>query len=101
MKLLTKKDLKSLPPIDTNEHVPFNEQKIVVKLFCPWSDWTWYLTEYDPETGMFFGYVEGFESEWGYANILELAEIRGIGGLKIERDRWFEPCLFKNLEKRK
>lgn len=62
-----------------------------VKFFTPWSNWTWYGTEYDKEEGLFYGYVEGFEKEWGYFSLAELESIRGPYGLKIERDMHFKP----------
>ena len=30
-----------------------------VKLFSPYSNWTWYIVELDPETGTCFGLVKG------------------------------------------
>jgi hypothetical protein len=38
------------------------------------SGWKWFVTEYDPEDGLFFGLVEGFETELGYFSIEELEE---------------------------
>ena len=58
------------------------------EFFCPWSDWTWFVTEGGPRDDdfIFFGYVIGFEEEWGYFSLSELESIRGPGGLTIERD---------------
>lgn len=61
-----------------------------VKLFTPWSNWTWYITEYDGED-MCFGLVEGFATEFGYFSLSELEEIQGPMGLKIERDIHWQP----------
>lgn len=57
------------------------------------SRWSPYYgaTEYDPAEGIFFGLVQGFEVELGYFSLAELEEIRGPGGLTIERDLHFEP----------
>jgi hypothetical protein len=63
-----------------------------VKLFTPWTHWTWYITEMNAETGECFGLVQGFENELGYFNLHELQALRGPAGLKVERDRWFDPC---------
>lgn len=89
MMLLTKENLRKLPPIyaQQNEGDPI----IYVKFFTPWSNWTWYAMEYDPEERMFFGIVEGLETEFGYFSLDEIAEVRGPFGLKIERDRHFKP----------
>jgi hypothetical protein len=37
-----------------------------VKYFSPSSSWSWYASEYDPETGIFFGMVVGHVIELGY-----------------------------------
>ena len=39
------------------------------------SDWTWYMTEYDPDTKEAFGLVAGIVPEWGYFNLHELEEV--------------------------
>ena len=44
------------------------------------------------ETGECFGLVQGLENELGYFNLHELQALRGPAGLKVERDRWFDPC---------
>ena len=67
------------------------EAIVYVKFFTPWSSWTWYATEYDPEERRFFGLVVGHEVELGYFSLDELAEIRGPRGLRIERDEYWTP----------
>lgn len=66
--------------------------KPIVKLFCPWSGATWLLTELDPaDSDIAFGLCDlgmGFP-ELGTVRLSELAAVRGPGGLRIERDRWF------------
>ncbi len=84
MKLLTKALEKKLPAI----HSATN--KAYVKWFTPWTNWTWFVMEYDPETGTCFGFVEGLEKEFGYFNIKEIQDIKGPYGLKVERDLLFE-----------
>ena len=32
---------------------------VYAKYFHPLSSWTWYATEYDPDEGLFFGFVDG------------------------------------------
>ncbi len=91
MELLTD-DLRAvLPPPYAQEKV---EDKIVyAKFFCPWNQWTWFVTEGSPEEDdfIFFGYVIGNFSEWGYFSLNELQSVRGFGGLTIERDLHFTP----------
>jgi hypothetical protein len=62
-----------------------------VKFFCPWNQWTFYFTEGEQQEDdfIFFGYVVGFEREWGYSSLNELSSVTGPMGLKIERDIHF------------
>ena len=62
-----------------------------VRLITPDSYWTWYVFEYDPAKRLCFGLVEGFEREFGYFSLDELAEACGPLGLSIERDLYFAP----------
>jgi len=62
-----------------------------IKLFDPTGSWTWYLSEYDPETRRAFGLVHGFEAEYGYIDMAELVAFRGRFGLPIERDLHWTP----------
>jgi len=67
---------------------------VIAKFFTPDGQWTWYATEYDPETREFFGLVDGFEAELGYFSLGELGSARGPLGLAIERDlHWKEKTL--------
>lgn len=65
----------------------------------PWSNWTWFATEGSQEEDdfLFFGYVIGFEEEWGYFSLTELQEVTGPGGLTIERDLYFKPGPFSQV----
>jgi hypothetical protein len=94
MKLLTEELRRSLPALYAQEK---NSDPIVhIKFFTPDSSWTWYATEGSPEGDdfIFFGYVIGFEREWGYFLLSELTESRGPMGLPIERDLYFKPVPF-------
>jgi hypothetical protein len=91
LKLLTKEIERKLRPLYSQEKL--GEAAIVqVKYFTPWTKWTWYATEYDPEEKRFFGLVKGHETELGYFLLDELEEVRGPFGLRIERDLYFTPC---------
>ena len=70
------------------------------RFFTPSSSWTWYVTEgsaqVDPDNAdagegdfLFFGFVIGFEKEWGYFSLNEMESLRGPAGLAIERDLYF------------
>ena len=79
-----------LPPLYANDGQ--GEDAIAyLKLFTPWSNWTRYASEYDPEERRCFGIVVGHERELGYFLLEELEEITGPGGLKIERDLGWSP----------
>ena len=78
-----------IPELYATENV--KDPMAIVKLFTPDSNWTWYITEYQPETKMAFGLVDGLEKELGYISIAELEQVKGPVGLKIERDLWFRP----------
>ncbi len=54
--------------------------------------WRWYITEWEAETGLCFGLVEGFETELGYFDLTELAEVTVFGGVPaVERDLYWAP----------
>ena len=91
MELLTDKLRAGLPPLYAQENE--KDPLVHIKLFTPWTGWTWYITEGSPEGDdfIFFGYVIGLEKEWGYSSLRELESVRGPGGLKIERDLYFTP----------
>ena len=74
-----------------------DDAQAVVKYFTPDADWTWYATEYDPESRLFFGFVDGFERELGYFSLDELEQLRGPLGLPVERDLYWKPTPLSEL----
>ena len=62
------------------------------KLFLPWTSGTWLLTEIDSD-GLAFGLADlGFGTpELGYISLDEIWEVRGPGGLRVERDIHWTP----------
>ncbi len=58
MKMMTKEIEKLLPPMRGQEKS--KDPMVYVKYFCPWNQWTWFGTEYDPKERTFFGWVVGF-----------------------------------------
>jgi hypothetical protein len=90
MQLLTKEIKKALPALYSNENE--TDPKAVVKFFTPFSNWTWYATEFDGED-TFFGLVDGLDKELGYFSLAELESL----GSKIERDKWFSPTPLSKL----
>jgi hypothetical protein len=64
----------------------------VVKLFTPWANATWLLTELDPDTNIAFGLCDlGLGCpEMGYVSLDEILSVTGPAGLTVERDRHFK-----------
>ncbi len=87
---------KDIPSLRATEHDP--DPLAVVKFFAPWSAWTWYVFEFDGKD-TFFGFVEGYYPELGSFTLSELADIRGPGGLSVERDEGFHPTRFSGIKK--
>jgi len=97
MKLISKEIADRLPPLYSQEGRG-DEAIAQVKFFTPWTSWTWYVSEYDPEQCLCFGVVVGYERELGYFSLDELEEIRGPGGLTIERDLYWRPRPLKECQ---
>ena len=96
-KFITRKILDKIPALYAQEKKG-DEAVAYVKWFTPWTNWTWFATELNPETGIAFGLVVGHETELGYFDLNEMQEIVGPGGLKIERDQWFSPTMLRNVK---
>ena len=92
-RLMTKELGDTIPALYANEGLAdYDDVPASVKLFSPYTGWTWYVTEWDPETGTCFGLVQGFESELGYFDLTELAEATVFGAVPaVERDLYWRP----------
>ena len=99
MQLLTPELRAQLPLLYTQETE--KDPIVHIKFFTPDSKWTWYVTEGEEEDGdvRFFGFVIGFENEWGYFMLSELEAARGPLGLAIERDQHFAPRPFSEIRR--
>ena len=71
--------LRELPPVYSMEGTPIHQQAATLRITTP-NGWDYYPVEFDG-TETCFGYVVGFESEWGYFSIEEMAR---VGGLRWE-----------------
>ena len=89
MKLLTDELRARLPPLYSQEAEA--EPMVYAKFFIPGTGWTWYVTECNAqdEDFLFFGFVVGFESEFGYFLLSELESVRNQLDLGVERDLAF------------
>lgn len=89
-RLLSRELIDALPRLYEQQGV--DDPIVYAKFFFPGGSWTWLVTEGQPEGDdfTFFGYVIGFEAEWGYFTLSELQGVN-IKGQMIERDCYFEP----------
>jgi hypothetical protein len=89
-RLLTEELSKALPKL--REQEGSDDPVVYAVFYFPLSGWRWYVTEGETKGKdfIFFGYVIGFEAEWGYFTLRELEEVN-IKGLVIERDSSIEP----------
>ena len=98
--LMTEKLADTIPAIGATENArDYDDVLARAKLFSPYSNWTWYITELDRETGQCFGLVEGLETELGYFNLTELAETTVLGGVPaVERDLYWQPITLGEIK---
>jgi hypothetical protein len=90
MELLPQEIRETLPELCSQEKQGWGAIAHV-KFFTPDSHWTWWASEYDPDTRTFFGLVQGFERELGYFSLDDLEQITGPLGLRVERDLYWTP----------
>ena len=93
--LVPKSLMKTIPSYgETSEQL---DSMVHIKLFDPAGSWTWYVMEYDPKDRICYGWVCGFEQEFGSFKLAELETIPGPLGRRVERDLFFTPCLLSEL----
>ena len=97
MELLTDELRASMPPLYSQEAEA--DPIVYAKFFLPGTGWTWYITEGEGQDGdfLFFGFVVGLESEFGYFLLSELEEARSPLGLSVERDLYFRQGRFTDV----
>ena len=95
MKLLTQELLKQFRKVWRQDKV--KDPLVICKFFYPGSHRTRYATEFDEETRIFFGFVDGdFPERWRFS-LTEFEEFRGKRW-RMERDLWFDPRPFSELK---
>jgi len=99
MQLLPQGIAATLPPLYTTEGTPILDKMVYAKFFDPYTQWTWFVCEYDPIRRLFFGYVVGQEKEWGEFSLDELESLMMPDRVtpRIERDVNFDRTIFKDL----
>ena len=81
----------------SSEDIELDDKMVFAKFFLADADWTWYVFEYDKERNEIFALVDGLDRELGYAYVEALEQVRGHMGLKIERDLYFKPTRYGDL----
>jgi hypothetical protein len=94
-KLLTKEILKKLPTLYANENLEPSQIRVVAKFFYPAGAATWYATEFDPQEGLFFGFVNLGDDQMAELGYFSLEELDGfkhpkLSALRIERDKFWD-----------
>ncbi len=83
-------DLRSrLPGLRSQQAEP--DPVVYAKFFLPGTERTWYFIEgaAQDDDFLFFGFVVGLESDFGYFRLSELESVRNPFGLTVERDHSF------------
>jgi len=99
--LMTEELKKTIPAMYSSEDTKLEEKTVYAKFFTPDSNWTWWVLEYDPTEQIMFCMVHGHEKELGYVSLSELESIKGPLGLKVERDLYFTPKRYGDIEELK
>lgn len=98
MKLMTKELAAIIPKLYNTESE--DDPTVYAKYFTPDGAATWLVLEYDGENS-FFGFVSLGDpnyAELGYFDLRELEEGRGVLGLPIERDLFWEVKLLSKAK---
>ena len=63
----------------------------ILEMWESFSGWYWFITEIDKEEPAYaFGFVHGFEDEWGSINREELMSLRVLSKVwKVPQKNWF------------
>ena len=96
--LMTKELETMIPAMYSDENTKLEEKMIYAKFYI--HNWTWWILEYNKEERLFFAYVQGLENELGYVSLEELENLE-VNGLKVERDLYFTPRKYKDIEELK
>jgi hypothetical protein len=91
--LIDKSIIKKIPNLYETENLDSKDINVAVKLFNPVGSQTWYITEYNSDEKLGFGFCnlgDDEMAELGYVSIKELESINLPFGLKIERDLYWD-----------
>jgi hypothetical protein len=89
MELLPIEIRNEMPGI--NRSMLDDETLVWARLYCPWNNWCWYVTESDGGD-VVTAWFHWFQQRWGCFHLSDIDAIRGPGGRCVERDMGFTPC---------
>ena len=96
----TRRELERIPGLFTTDDVPIDETIIYGHFFLGSSDW--YVTEYDPQERLFFGYAilggDYQNAEWGYVSYDELDELKIGPGFEVDWEKNWEPKKVREIK---
>ncbi|MFA6138744.1 MAG: hypothetical protein WC667_11735 [Sulfurimonas sp.] len=91
--MIKDEEMNTFPKLYETENIKTGNKTLQMKFMEVKSGWEWYLTEFDAEEKIAFGFVKGFEKEWGYFSLTEMEDIP-----TIIRDETFIKIQFKDLK---
>ena len=95
MKLLTVALKKKFARTGAQQDI--EDPVIIAKYFMCYTNWTFYVTEFDPSTKVLTGIFQWLETEWGTLGLHHLKSLRGPLGVKVERDKFFKSLRMSEL----
>ena len=100
MQLMTNELEQRFAEVGSQDHI--NDPLVLMKFFYSNGVGTWWATEYNPRTRIFFGFVLLFDGaqggEWGYFSLDEMQDLRVLN-LGIERDLWWKEKRCSEIKK--
>ena len=96
---MTKELLAQFKKIGSQEDV--KDPIVVAHFFNPVGAGDWWMTSFDSDDGIFFGFAHILEGEWGSSSLEELESYKSPMGLGIERDLHWEPKPFSKCDVKK
>ena len=97
----TKEQLAKIPKLYETEKVPLKGKLVYLHFFIGGCDW--YITEFDEEEDLFWGYAilnSDYEmAEWGYVSFDELKSIKIPPGFEVDCDLYWKVRKASEIEK--
>jgi hypothetical protein len=95
MKLFTKDILNKLPALQETAQLSSEEITVPLKLFG--GSCTWYIYEYDPETGIGMCFANLGNPVFAELGSVSVPEIKEALGFMLQRDRHFKPMILSEI----